>query len=135
MESGDDYQITVFVLNISVTMHWKGLWTLFSYHSKVVDAFIPEKKGKCGKRFGFMRFNNFSYAQKAISRLNGFVILGSRIRVKIARFKGRREIWRRVTMRRNTLVINETKQKGAEDEIRRKEAEEELEEITRLKGE
>ncbi|KAG8479497.1 hypothetical protein CXB51_029285 [Gossypium anomalum] len=54
--------------------------------------------------------------------------LGCRIRVKIARFKGRREIWRRATMQRKTLVIKETKHKGVEDVTRRKEAEEELEE-------
>ncbi|KAK5845666.1 uncharacterized protein LOC108481700 [Gossypium arboreum] len=127
MESGD-YQITMFVFNIPVTMHWKGLWTLFIYHGKVVDAFIPEKKRKCGKRFGFVRFINFLDAQRTISRLNGFVILGCRIWVKIARFKGRREIWRRATMQRKTLVIKEAKHKGVEDVTRRKEAEKELEE-------
>ncbi|PPR94547.1 hypothetical protein GOBAR_AA26119 [Gossypium barbadense] len=73
MESGD-YQITMFVFNIPVTMHWKGIW------------------------------------------------------VKIARFKGRREIWRRATMQRKTLVIKEAKHKGVEDVTRRKEAEKELEE-------
>ncbi|TYJ13921.1 hypothetical protein E1A91_A10G083000v1, partial [Gossypium mustelinum] len=84
------FSITVFVFNISVTMHWKGLWTLFSYHGKVVNAFIPEKTSRNGKRFGFVRFSNFLDAQRAISRLNGFVILGNRIWVNIARFNGRR---------------------------------------------
>ncbi|TYH31168.1 hypothetical protein ES288_A01G152400v1 [Gossypium darwinii] len=108
MESGD-YQITMFVFNIPVTMHWKGLWTLFIYHGKVVDAFIPEKKSKCGKRFGFVRFINFLDAQTTISRLNGFVILGCRIWVKIARFKGRREIWRRATMQQLLDILKQRK--------------------------
>ncbi|PPS09552.1 hypothetical protein GOBAR_AA11091 [Gossypium barbadense] len=62
--------ITVFVFNIPMTMHWKGLWTLFSYHRKVVDAFIPEKTSKSRKRFGFIRFSNFLDAKRAITRLN-----------------------------------------------------------------
>ncbi|KAG4188560.1 hypothetical protein ERO13_A08G172175v2, partial [Gossypium hirsutum] len=78
-----------------MTMHWKGLWILFSFHGRVVDAFIPKKKCKSGKRFGFVRFTNFMDAQRAISRLNGFVILGSRIWIKLAKFKGRRHIWRK----------------------------------------
>ncbi|MFQ6654374.1 hypothetical protein Gotur_025388 [Gossypium turneri] len=40
-----------------MTMHWKGLWALFRYHGEVIDAFIPVKKSKSGKRFGFVRYN------------------------------------------------------------------------------
>lgn len=64
-------------------MHWKGLWALFHYHSNVVDAFILEKKSKRGKRFRFVRFENGRDAQSAISRLNGFIIIGQRIWVKM----------------------------------------------------
>lgn len=72
-------QIMVFMYNILMTMHWKELWTLFSYHDKVVDVFISEKKSKNGKKFNFVRFSNYVDAQRAITRLDGFVILGSRI--------------------------------------------------------
>ncbi|MBA0866546.1 hypothetical protein Goshw_022132, partial [Gossypium schwendimanii] len=34
-------------------MHWNGLWVLFRYHGEVIDAFIPVKKSKSGRRFGF----------------------------------------------------------------------------------
>ncbi|PPR96935.1 hypothetical protein GOBAR_AA23729 [Gossypium barbadense] len=102
MASGG-FQVTVFVSNILTSMHWKGLWALFSYHGKVVDAFIPVKKSKRGMRFGFVRYDNYSDASRAISRLNGFVFLGSRIWVKFARFKGRRTIWRRVSKQHNPL--------------------------------
>ncbi|KAK5771082.1 hypothetical protein PVK06_047257 [Gossypium arboreum] len=102
--------ITVFVFNIPMTMHWKGLWTLFSYHRKVVDAFIPEKTSKSRKRFGFIRFSNFLDAKRAITRLNGFVILGSKISVNIARFKVRRSIWRSVVKHKKLLDRNELNQ-------------------------
>ncbi|KAK5840753.1 hypothetical protein PVK06_009656 [Gossypium arboreum] len=61
--------IIVFVNNIPTTMHWKGLWALFSFSRR--DA------------------------QRAIDRLNGFVILGYRIGVKMASFRGKRVIWRK----------------------------------------
>ncbi|KAH1057721.1 hypothetical protein J1N35_035786 [Gossypium stocksii] len=120
------FQITVFVFNIPATMHWKGLWTLFSYHGKVVDAFIPEKTSRNGKRFGFVRFSNFLDAQRAISRLNGFVILGNRIWVNIARFNGRRVTWRKATSQRNSSSFKESSQKGVVDELRGKEVEEHM---------
>ncbi|MBA0726423.1 hypothetical protein Golax_002250, partial [Gossypium laxum] len=57
-------------------MHWKGLWTLFRYHGDVIDASIPAKKSKSGRKLGFVRFDKIMDAQKVINRLNGFVILG-----------------------------------------------------------
>ncbi|KAB2065219.1 hypothetical protein ES319_A09G075800v1 [Gossypium barbadense] len=119
-ESRSGYQITVFVFNIPATMHWKGLWALFSFHGNVVDAFIPKKKSKSGKRFGFVRFSNFKDALRAISRLNGFVILGNKIWVKIARFKERRHIWRKVSPHRNTRVFKGKNKVGEEGENNRK---------------
>ncbi|PPD67330.1 hypothetical protein GOBAR_DD35792 [Gossypium barbadense] len=113
------FQITVFVLNTPASMHWKGLCSLFSYHGKVVDAFIPEKKSKRGSRFGFVRYTNYSDAYRAISRLNGFVILGSRIWVKVVRaFK-----------QRNPSFLKESSQKGLENVKRGKEVEEQLEDV------
>ncbi|MBA0843292.1 hypothetical protein Goarm_000494 [Gossypium armourianum] len=85
---------TVFVYNIPSSMHWKGLWALFGYHGDVVDAFILSKRCRNGNRFGFVRFNNERNAQRAILRLNDFFLLGKRIGVKMARYNGKRKIWR-----------------------------------------
>ncbi|KAA3486322.1 serine/arginine-rich splicing factor SC35-like [Gossypium australe] len=68
----------VFVYNILDSMHWKGLWVLFRFHGNVLDAFIPVKRNMEGKRFGFVRFANLEDAKRAISRLDGFVILGKK---------------------------------------------------------
>ncbi|MBA0870965.1 hypothetical protein Goshw_019470 [Gossypium schwendimanii] len=38
--------MTVFVLNIPLSMHWKGLWVMFRFHGEVLVAFIPEKRTK-----------------------------------------------------------------------------------------
>ncbi|MBA0614319.1 hypothetical protein Godav_014626, partial [Gossypium davidsonii] len=83
--------ITVYIYNI-----WKVLWTLFRYHGEVIDAFIPAKKNKSGRRFGFVRFDKMGDARKDINRLNGFVILGYKISVYMTRFKGRSQIGRSV---------------------------------------
>ncbi|KAH1130479.1 hypothetical protein J1N35_001857 [Gossypium stocksii] len=116
----ENLQITVFVNNIPASMHWKGLWVLFNFHRDVKDAFIPKKKSKFGSRFGFMRFSSVTDAQQAIERLNGFIILGYRIRVKMASFKGRRKIWGK----RNTHVISisnkETYGNGKENSVSEK---------------
>ncbi|KAH1055054.1 hypothetical protein J1N35_033119 [Gossypium stocksii] len=88
---------TIFVYNIPNSMHWKGLWALVGYHGDVVDAFIPTKRCRNGKRFGFMRFSNERDAQRAIMRLNGFFFFGKRIGVKMANYNGKRKFLRYVS--------------------------------------
>ncbi|KAH1072500.1 hypothetical protein J1N35_024828 [Gossypium stocksii] len=122
----------MFVSNIPASMHWKGLWALFSYHGKVVDVFIPEKKSKRGRRFGFVHYTNYLDARRVISRLNGFVILGSRIWVKVARFKGRRAIWRRAFKQRNSMNAEENNQVGVVNVGRGKEGDGKLEDTRNL---
>ncbi|KAL4342271.1 hypothetical protein GQ457_08G027490 [Hibiscus cannabinus] len=87
---------TVYVHNLSEKIHWKGLWTAFGHHGDVIDAFIPKKRSKSGKRFGFVRYATKDDAFRAISRLNGFILFGSRILVNLARFRTRTYFWRKV---------------------------------------
>ncbi|KAA3468077.1 delta-cadinene synthase isozyme XC1 [Gossypium australe] len=61
----NENMVTVFVYNIPTSMHWKGLWALFGYHGNVVDAFIPTKRSRNGKRFGFVKFTNERDAQRS----------------------------------------------------------------------
>ncbi|KAL4388714.1 hypothetical protein GQ457_09G011480 [Hibiscus cannabinus] len=93
--------VTVFVSNLPQRLHWKGLWATFAHHGDVVDAFIPMKKNNDGKRFGFVRFSKKIDAQRAISRLNGFVLFGYRIFVSLARFNVRNKFWRKVSSKVN----------------------------------
>lgn len=88
--------IMLFVYNIPKTMHCKGLWALFEYHGKVVDAFILKRESIRGRRYEFVRFNYRRDAQREITRLNDFILMGNRIWVKMARFKASRKIWRNV---------------------------------------
>lgn len=68
-----------------------------SCHGKVIDAFIPSKRGSDGRRFGFVRF---AYLQQQmqegeLNRLNRFRKLGSRLRVSKAKYRRRRSYWRK----------------------------------------
>ncbi|MBA0820299.1 hypothetical protein Gohar_019590 [Gossypium harknessii] len=37
-------------------MHWRWLQQLFGYHGRIMDVFIPKKRGAAGRRFGFVSF-------------------------------------------------------------------------------
>ncbi|KAL4292013.1 hypothetical protein GQ457_14G000920 [Hibiscus cannabinus] len=87
--------ITLFVGNLSPTMHWRGLRQAFSFHGDVVDSFIANKKDRYGKRFGFVRFSNRDDAPRAMIRLNGFRHFGYHISVSYAKYNSRATYWRK----------------------------------------
>ncbi|KAK8662392.1 hypothetical protein V6N13_091970 [Hibiscus sabdariffa] len=88
--------VTLYVANIPTTLHWSGLRQTFGRHGDVVDSFIARKQNKAGKKFGFVRFSNKIDAERAIERLNGFKLYGSRLLVSKARFKARSSYWRKI---------------------------------------
>ncbi|KAH1055310.1 hypothetical protein J1N35_033375 [Gossypium stocksii] len=105
---------TIFVYNIPDSMHWKGLWALFQFHGNVVDAFIPAKRSMEGKRFRFVRFAKLVDVQGAITRLDGYVILGKNIWVKMARFSGKRKIWKKAQAKKDVTQKEEMQSRGME---------------------
>ncbi|KAK8623421.1 hypothetical protein V6N13_118306 [Hibiscus sabdariffa] len=76
-------------------MNRRWLKQLFGYHGEVVDVYIPNKRTSTGKRFGFVRFTRFDDANRAIDRLNGFILFKSRLSVNLVRFNSRSAFWRR----------------------------------------
>ncbi|KAK8624876.1 hypothetical protein V6N13_089762 [Hibiscus sabdariffa] len=88
--------ITLYVSNLPSKLHWSGLRQIFGFHGDVVDSFIASKLNKYGERSGFVRFSNITDAFRAIERLNGYPLYGSRIAVSLARFNGRSSYWRKV---------------------------------------
>ncbi|XVF37153.1 hypothetical protein REPUB_Repub19eG0121300 [Reevesia pubescens] len=65
------YHSTVFVNNLSPRVHWRWLWKIFQYHGRVVDVFIPRKRGVKARKFGFFCFENQVAASRAARMLNG----------------------------------------------------------------
>ncbi|KAL4291391.1 hypothetical protein GQ457_14G020120 [Hibiscus cannabinus] len=103
---------TLFVCNIPEKFHWKGLWAAFGHHGDVVDAFIPNKRTYNGKRFDFIRFATREDADRAMSRLHGFVLFGSKIEVSYSKYEQRTSYWKKVgrsniaEKRKDELKIN-----------------------------
>ncbi|KAL4284387.1 hypothetical protein GQ457_16G026650 [Hibiscus cannabinus] len=93
---GGRQTITLFIDNLPERLHWQGLWLAFGRHGDVVDAFIATKRNKKGRRFGFVRFSKKIDADRAIERLNGFKLFGSKITVSVAKYNTRVAYWRRV---------------------------------------
>ncbi|GLU20772.1 hypothetical protein SLE2022_369540 [Rubroshorea leprosula] len=46
---------TFFFYNFPENLRAKDLWYCFQGYRKVVDVFVPNKRDKWGKRFGFVR--------------------------------------------------------------------------------
>ncbi|KAL4375895.1 hypothetical protein GQ457_02G040260 [Hibiscus cannabinus] len=88
VKDGKQEVTTLFVENIPATLHWKGLWFAFARHGDVVNVYIARKLSRGGKRFGFVRMKERIDAVKAIERLQGFVLYGSRLTVKLANAQG-----------------------------------------------
>ncbi|KAK8561276.1 hypothetical protein V6N12_048350 [Hibiscus sabdariffa] len=106
-EEGKQGVISLFVENLPESLHWTGLWFAFARYGEVVNVYIARKRSRGGKRFGFARMENMGDANRAIQRLNGFALYGSRLVVKIARdIQG----WKRSTAGRSQSF--EPKQTG-----------------------
>ncbi|KAL4378985.1 hypothetical protein GQ457_02G038230 [Hibiscus cannabinus] len=96
LKSQSSQVVTLFVENLSESLHWQGLWYAFGRHGDVVDAFIARKTSRGRKRFGFVRYARMSGAERVVERLNGFALYGKKLFVTFAKFKTRQAFWRKV---------------------------------------
>ncbi|KAL4333664.1 hypothetical protein GQ457_07G001280 [Hibiscus cannabinus] len=87
--------VTLFMVNLSPMMHWSGLRQAFDFYGDVVESFEAKKHDRNGRRFGFVRFSDIWDATRAIERLNGFNLCGSRISVLFAKYESRSSYWRK----------------------------------------
>ncbi|GKV50668.1 hypothetical protein SLEP1_g57366 [Rubroshorea leprosula] len=61
-----------------------ALWYDFAKYGKVVDVYVPRKRDKWGKRFGFVRMAGVQNEAQMVKRLNEIWIGYYKMRVKIA---------------------------------------------------
>ncbi|KAK8617892.1 hypothetical protein V6N13_080796 [Hibiscus sabdariffa] len=99
---------TIFVHNLLEKMHGKGLWATLKHHEDVVDAFIPSKRSRSGRRFGFVRYATKRDVARVISRLNGFCLFGSTVSVFYAKFGNMISYWRKRNLSKE-MVRNQQK--------------------------
>nr|GEW41248.1 RNA-directed DNA polymerase, eukaryota [Tanacetum cinerariifolium] len=79
--------ISIFVTNFPETFSAKDLFHICKQYGHVVDSFIPTKRSKAGKRFGFVRFINVFNNERLVNNL--CMIWNNRLKLhaNIARFQ------------------------------------------------
>ncbi|GLT45333.1 hypothetical protein SLA2020_191700 [Shorea laevis] len=83
------WSTTFFFYNFPEELEAKFLWNCFQMYGKVVDVYIPSKRDKRGKRFGFVRLTGVNNEIQMEKRLNEIWIGSYKMRVKIAKDKQR----------------------------------------------
>nr|GEZ08024.1 nucleotide-binding alpha-beta plait domain-containing protein [Tanacetum cinerariifolium] len=78
---------SVFVTNFLDQFNAKELWNTCKPYGFVVDAFIPTRRSKAGKRFGFVRFINVFDVERLVNNLCTIWIGRYKIHANIARFQ------------------------------------------------
>ncbi|GJX40529.1 RNA-directed DNA polymerase, eukaryota [Tanacetum coccineum] len=86
----DDVQqisTSVFVTNFPDQFSAKDLWNTCKQYGYVVDAFIPNRKSKAGKRFGFVRFIKIFDVDRLVNNLCTMWVERHKIHANLARFQ------------------------------------------------
>jgi RNA recognition motif-containing protein len=77
--------IKLFVVGLPLDFNETELLALFKSHGSVIDAqLLTDKITLKSKGFGFVEMDDDAEADQAISKLNGIVIRGRKISVKVA---------------------------------------------------
>lgn len=56
-KGGRDSMVTFYFTNFPESWGVEPLWKMFTRWGKVVDVYLPKKRNKEGKLFGFVRFD------------------------------------------------------------------------------
>ncbi|GJV01014.1 nucleotide-binding alpha-beta plait domain-containing protein [Tanacetum coccineum] len=77
---------SVFITNFPESLSAKELFHSCNKYGHVVDTFIPTKRSKAGKRFGFVRFINVFNEERLVNNLCTVWIDRYKLHANIARF-------------------------------------------------
>ncbi|GJT27393.1 RNA-directed DNA polymerase, eukaryota [Tanacetum coccineum] len=78
---------SIFVTNFSDHAKAKDLWNVCKQYGQVVDAFIPDRKSKAGKRYGFVRFIRVYDVDRLVSNLCTLWMGSHHLHANVARFQ------------------------------------------------
>ncbi|GLT47335.1 hypothetical protein SLA2020_210400 [Shorea laevis] len=78
-----------FFYNFPETSSAKDLWHRFQNYGHVVDVYVPGRRDKWGKHFGFVRMTGVQSEKELERRFNDFWIGSYKVRVKVADDKRR----------------------------------------------
>ncbi|GKC76016.1 nucleotide-binding alpha-beta plait domain-containing protein, partial [Tanacetum coccineum] len=77
---------SIYVSNFPEVFSAKDLFHACKKYGHVIDSFIPFKKSKDGKRFGFVRFINVFNMERLVSNLCTIWVGRSKFHANVARF-------------------------------------------------
>nr|GEU50876.1 nucleotide-binding alpha-beta plait domain-containing protein [Tanacetum cinerariifolium] len=77
---------SIYVSNFPESCSAKDLFHSFNQYGYIVDTFIPFKRAKDGKRFGFVRFINVFNVERLVSNLCTIWVDRSKFHANIARY-------------------------------------------------
>ncbi|GKE95817.1 nucleotide-binding alpha-beta plait domain-containing protein, partial [Tanacetum coccineum] len=78
---------SIFVTNFPDKLSAKELWTVCKQYGTVVDAFIPDRRSKASKRFGFVRFIKIFDVDRLVNNLYTIWVGRFKLHANIARFQ------------------------------------------------
>nr|GEW74079.1 putative RNA-directed DNA polymerase, eukaryota, reverse transcriptase zinc-binding domain protein [Tanacetum cinerariifolium] len=79
--------ISVFITNFPDSFTAKDLFKICSQYGNVVDAYIPNKRSKIGKRFGLVRFRKVLNVKRLVNNLCMLWVGRYRLHTNIVRFQ------------------------------------------------
>lgn len=79
--------ISFFFSNIHDDVKGTELWKVFGDCGKVKDVFIPSKRTKEGKGFGFVRFADEDNTEELLCKLDQIWLHSTKLKVNVSRFK------------------------------------------------
>ncbi|GJW01599.1 RNA-directed DNA polymerase, eukaryota [Tanacetum coccineum] len=79
--------LSVYITNFPDSCSAKDLFHYCKQYGHVVDSFIPNKRSKVGKRFGFVRFINVFNEERLVNNLCTVWIGRHKLHANLARFK------------------------------------------------
>ncbi|GKD76161.1 nucleotide-binding alpha-beta plait domain-containing protein, partial [Tanacetum coccineum] len=86
----DDVQkisTSVFVTNFPDGYGAKDLWNTCKLYGHVVDAYIPDRRSKTGKRFGFVQFIKVFDVDRLVNNLYTVWVGRNKLHANVARFQ------------------------------------------------
>ncbi|KAL4590769.1 hypothetical protein LXL04_003712 [Taraxacum kok-saghyz] len=89
---GDNMKETsIFIANIPEDCTTVILWKIFKSFGRMVDAYIPYRKNKGGKKFGFLKFIHVNDSRTLVDNINATKIDGMRIEANVSLYPKRRQ--------------------------------------------
>ncbi|GKF15625.1 nucleotide-binding alpha-beta plait domain-containing protein, partial [Tanacetum coccineum] len=78
---------SVFVSNFPDYFGARDLWHSCKVYGHIVDTYIPDRRSKAGKRFGFVRFIKVLDVERLISNLCTIWVGRFKLQANVARFR------------------------------------------------